>query len=196
MNEIIKLKENKDWERSGGPKFVLTYNKKATDGQKRNNSYDILSKLIGKSDVIMELNGSLLSLPPKKRDACALEFIDSIKVLGLEYRRSKVVTSSSPSLLSLFKQVKVEDQVVAVYIPNEIWTSDDMRPLLSFYGAKYLVVKEASNSTEILDRLQGIKEEHQVDHFKLVAFDAISLNAMGIFTKDYELSDIQRMLGI
>lgn len=196
MKEMIKLRENKDWERDGGPRFVIAYNKKATDEQKRKNSYDILSKLIGKSDVIMELNGSLLSLPPKKRAEYALEFIDSIKALGLEYRRSKVVTSSSPTLLSLFKQVKVEDLVVAAYIPNEIWTKEDMRSLLSFYGAKYLVVKEASSPSEMLDMHQGMKEEQQVDHFRLVAFDAMSLNAMGIFTKAYELADIQGLLEI
>ena len=196
MKDMIKIKENKDWETSVGPRFVLAYNKKVTNEQKKNNSYDILSRLIGKSDVIIELNGSLLSLPPKKRDACAMEFIDSINKLGLEYRRSKVVTPSSPTLLNLLKPVKVEHQVVAAYIPNEVWIKDDTKSLLSFYGAKYLVVKEASNPSDVLDQLQGMEEDEQVNHFRLIAFDAMSLNAMGIFTREYELSNIQGLLGL
>ncbi len=195
MDDIIKLKENKSWLTDGGPRFMLTINKKASEEQKKENSYDILSKLIGNSNVIMELNGSLLNLPPKKRDSYTYEFIEDIKALGLEYRCSRVISSPNSSLLNLFGKTKVEDQVVAVYIPNEIWSGNEMLKLISFYGAKYFVIKEASGGLEMLEQLQRIKEADQVDHFKLIAFDAMCLNAMGIFTKDYELSDIKAILG-
>lgn len=196
MSDMIKIKENKSWGADRGPRFMLTFNTKASEEQKRKSSYDILSKLIGGSDVIMEVNGSLLNLPPKKRDSFAFKFIKDIKALGLEYRCSNITSAVSNSLLNLFKNKTTEDQVVLAYVPNEIWSRAEMKNLIPLYGARYFVLKEKSDRSKTLDYLQNIGEDEQFDYFKLIAFDAICLSAMGIYTKNYELSDLKAALGI
>lgn len=196
MNDIIQIKENKAWEADSSPRFILRFNEKKSEVQKRNNSYDVLSKLIGSSDVIIELNGTLLNLPAKKRDSYASKFIEDIEALGLEHRRLKVTGMAINSLLNLFGNKTTQEQVVVTYVPNEIWSKVAMKTLLSFYGAKYFVLKEKSDISETLDHFQRMQEDEKVDYFKLVAFDAMSLSGMGIFTKDYELSNIKDLLGI
>lgn len=196
MDNTIKIKENKSFETDSSPRFMLTFKGKSSEEQKRINSYDLLSKLIGSSDVIVELNGTLLNLPSKNRDAYITKFIDEVKALGLEYRCSKATSVSSPSLLNLFGNKTRQEQVTAVYVPNEIWLKPEMKNLISLYGARYLVVKEKLDVTEALDHFQRMDENEQVDYFKLVAFDAICLNAMSIFTNYYDLSSIKAVLGI
>jgi hypothetical protein len=196
MDNMITIKENKTWEAESGPRFILRFNEKASKEQKRKNSYDVLSKLIGSSDVIVELNGTLLNLPSKQRDSHASEFIENIKALGLEYRCSKETRTTSPSLLNLLGKKTTQEQVVVTYIPNEIWSNPEMIKLISFYGAKYFVLKEKSEESEALDYFQRLQEDEQVDYYKAITFDAMSLSGMGIFTKHYELSDIKGLLGI
>lgn len=196
MSDMIKIKENKSWGADSGPRFMLTFNTKASEEQKRKSSYDILSKLIKDNDIIMEVNGSLLNLPPKKRDSFASKFIEDIKALGLEYRCSNITSAVSNSLLNLFKNKTTEDQVVLAYVPNEIWSRAEMKNLIPFYGARYFVLKEKSDRSKALDYLQNIGENEQFDYFELIAFDAICLGAMGIYTKNYELSDFKAVLGI
>ncbi|MDF2672345.1 MAG: hypothetical protein K0R09_610, partial [Clostridiales bacterium] len=79
---------------------------------------------------------------------------------------------------------------------NEIWSNPEMIKLISFYGAKYFVLKEKSEESEALDYFQRLQEDEQVDYYKAITFDAMSLSGMGIFTKHYELSDIKGLLGI
>ncbi len=196
MDNMIQIKENKSWGADSGPRFALRLKVKTSEEQKRKNSYDILSKLIGSSDVIIELNGSLLNLPSKNRDAYASKFIEDIKALGVEYRCSKVKTFSSASLLNLFGNKPTQEQVVVAYIPNEIWSKVEMENLIPFYGARYFVLKEKSEGSEMLEHFQKMEENEQIDYFKLIAFDAMSLNGIGIFTNNYELSEIKAVLGI
>jgi hypothetical protein len=194
MDNVIQIKENKLWGADSSPRFTLKLKVKTSEEQKRKNSYDVLSKLIGNSDVIIELNGSLLNLPAKKRDSYILKFIEDVKALGLEYRCSKVASVSSPSLLNLFGNKTTQEQVVVTYMPNEIWSKAEMKNLLSFYGARYIVLKERSDAPEILNYLQKMQENEQIEYFKLIAYDAMCLNAMGIFTNYYDLSFITMYL--
>lgn len=196
MDNTIKIKESKSFETDNSPRFMLTFKGKLSEEQKRINSYDLLSRLIGSSDVIVELNGTLLNLPSKNRDAYITKFIDEVKALGLEYRCSKATSVSSPSLLNLFGNKTRQEQVTAVYVPNEIWLKPEMKNLISLYGARYLVLKEKLDVLEALDHFQRMEENEEVDYFKLVAFDAICLNAMSIFTSYYDLSGIKTVLGI
>jgi hypothetical protein len=83
-------------------------------------------------------------LPVKKRDSYIFKFIEDVKALGLEYRCSKVASVSSPSLLNLFGNKTTQEQVVVTYITNEIWSKIEMKNLISFYGARYIVIKERS----------------------------------------------------
>jgi hypothetical protein len=144
----------------------------------------------------VELNGTLLNLPSKNRDSYFSKFIEDIKALGLEYKCSKVTGIASHSLLNLFGNKTTQEQIIVTYIPNEIWSKPEIKDLISFYGAKYFVLKEKSDVSEALDNFQRMQEDEQFDYFKLIAFDSMSLSGMGIFTKYYELSDIKALLGI
>lgn len=196
MNTKITIRENKSWDPDSSPRFILTFNGKASEEEKKKNSYDLLSKLIGDSDVIVEINGSLLGLPIKSRDSYISKFIEDIRALGLECRSSKTTAVSSPSLLNLFGNKTTQEKVSAAYIPNEIWTKAQMQDLISSYGARYFVLNQRSDATQTLDYFQRMDEGERVDYFKLVAFDAMYLNTMSIFTNNYDMPDIKALLGI
>lgn len=196
MDNRINIKENKSWGPESGPRFILSFSRKASEEQKRKTSYDVLSKLIGDSDVLVEINGSLLNLPPKDRDSYASRFIEDIKALGLEYRCSKITALASNSLLNLFGNKTTQEKVVAAYIPNEIWSKAQMQDLICLFGTRYFVLKEKTDVSETLDYFQRMDESERVDYFKLIAFDAMCLNTMSIFTNNYNLSNIKDVLEI
>jgi hypothetical protein len=197
MEDIIKIKGNKSWRLNDIPRFSLTLKEKASEEQKRNINYDVLSKLVGNSDVIIELIGSYLDLPPNKRDSYSFEFLQHIRALGVEYRCLTVSSiSSALPFLGFLGNRSAQEQNIMACIPNEVWSNTKLKSILPFHGAKYSVLKEKSNGAEVLDNLQKMLDSEKLDYFKLIAFDTMSLNSIGIYTNCYNLSDIKTMLGI
>ena len=197
MNSKIKARENKSGGTFDNPRFTLTLGHTKLVEQQINNSYETLSKLIGNSDIVIVLDTSLMNLSSTKREPLALEFLENIRALGVAYKCTKTASSPNTSLLSGFMGKKeTQGFEIMAYIPHEIWVRDDFKKVLPFYGARYLVAKEKTEGSKLLDDMQKMLDTEKLDYFKLIIFSAIFFNSMGISAKYLTLSDIKNILGI
>lgn len=85
---------------------------------------------------------------------------------------------------------------MVAFIPYEVWSNAKVKSIIPFHGARYSVLKEKSDGSDVLDNLQKMLDNEKLDYFKLIAFDNMSLNSMGIYTNHHSLSDIKTILGI
>lgn len=197
MAEKIKIKENKTWGGLSNPRFTIFLEAYTADEQQRSSSYSALSKLIGDNDVLMELDSSLINLPAKQREPYALQFMRNIRTLGVEYKCSKVASSSSPSFISsLFGARSGPSQQIIACIPNDVWTKPEMMDMLSPHGARYYVPKEKAEGAKLLEDFEKLLDDEKLDYYKLIAFNVMSFNSIGLFTSSLSLNDVKAMLGI
>ena len=197
MADKIKIKENKAWGGLSNPRFTIFLEAYTTEEQQRSSSYDALSKLVGDNDVLMELDSSLVNLPAKQREPYALQFMKNIRTLGVEYKCSKVASSSSPSFISaLFGAKSAPSQQIIACIPNEIWTKPEMKDMLSLHGARYYVPKEKADGVKLLEDFEKLLDDEKLDYYKLIAFNVMSFNSIGLFSSSLGLDDVKTLLGI
>ncbi len=193
----IRIKENKTWSSLNTPRFTLSLEENVSSEKQKEQSYDVLSRLIGDSDIIIELNSTLLSLPNPRREAYALKFLQDIRALGIEYRYSKASSTASPSPLGgLFGSKSTQAHQIIAHIPNGTWQKAEMKDALSLYGASYFIPKEKHGGSEMLEDFLKMLDEEKLHYFKLAVFDIICSNRMGIFSASHTLADMKAMLRI
>lgn len=198
MDMKMKLIERKTDNSLDSPRFVLTLGQAKSLELQISNNYDAVTMLIETNDVVFNLDSSLLSLPYPKRESHVMEFLEKIRQLNLEYKYQKYESQSKPSILSLMfggNSNKKEHELFA-YIPNEVWVNSEFKKEFPVYGARYFVLKENSDSSKLLEDMQKMLDTEKLEYFRMIIFDSVIMNSMGIFTKHLDLPDLKRMLGI
>jgi hypothetical protein len=197
MADKTKVKENKSWGGLTSPRFTLMLEAYTAEDRQRKSNYEVLSKLIGDNDILMELDSSLLNLPAKQREPYALQFLKDIRTLGVEYKCSKVASTSIPSFISsLFGNKASPSQQIIASIPNDIWLKQEMVDVISLYGARYYVPKEKTEGAKLFADFEQMMDDERLDYFKLIAFNVITFNSIGVFTKCLNLSEMNLLLGL
>lgn len=197
MNGKLKIKEQKSDLSLDSPQFIIEIEQaKSSDLQVQNN-YEVLTKLIGVSDIIISLNSALMNLTYRQRLPLIQKFLESIRALNLEYKCLKVTGSSGHSFLPmLFKSKSTEEQEILVYIPNKIWMDSGFQEILPFYGARYFITKNNINSPAILDDMQKMLDDEKMEYFRLIVFNSMYISSMGICSKYLSLSELEEILNI
>lgn len=195
MNERIKIKKHKSDLSINSPKFTIEIEQAKSPALQIQNNYEVLTNLIGTSDIVISLDSSLMNLPRQKRVPLIQKFLESIRAIDLEYKYLKSTSQPSQSILSiLFKEKNTEDHEILAYIPNEIWMNSTFQEILPFYGARYFITKDNKNSPSILDDMQRMTDDEKLEYFKLIVFNCIYINSMGICAKYLSLPELEEIL--
>lgn len=195
----IKVKENKSDGSFSSPKFSISMKQSSSSDENRANSYEVLSALKGDSDIIIEVNSSLLNIPPWQRETYAKDFLYSVRELGLDYRYKKGVSQSSLSFLAQlfgFGKNNQSAHEILAYVPHSVWESENFYKILPIHGARYYVLKEPGDSSKILDQISNMLDEEKLDYFKFTVFDTSTFSYMGINGNNLTIDDIKRSLGM
>lgn len=197
MDKKMKITERKTDNSLDSPRFVLTLGQMKSQDLQISGNYDAITKLIGTSDVVIDLDSSLLSLPYSKREPYVMKFLETIRALNLEYKYQKFESQSKRSIISmLFGSANKKEHEILAYIPNELWAKGDFKNTFPVYGARYFIIKENSDSLKLLEDMQKMLDAEKLEYFRIIIFDSVIMNSMGIFTKHLALSDLEKMLGI
>lgn len=196
-NLNVKVKESKEEWGLNSPRFLITYKSKGTEEENSKNSYGMISTLKGTSDIIMELNSSLLITNESKRESTSVNFIKAIKTLNLIYRYRKGAPIGKKSLFSqLLGGASKEAHEVRVYIPNEIWSQEGFNSILPTGGLRYYILKDPVDGNNILEDLHNgqMLDDEKIDFFKLIIFDCSAFGQMGIVTNSMSIEEIKDLL--
>lgn len=197
MDKKMKITERKTDNSLDSPRFVLTLGRMKSQDMQISGNYDAITKLIGTNDVVINLDSSLLSLPYSKRESYVIKFLETIRALNLEYKYQKFESQSKRSIISmLFGSSNKKEHEILAYIPNELWAKCDFKNTFPVYGASYFVLKEKSDSSKLLEDMQKMLDAEKLEYFRMIIFDSVIMNSMGIFTKHLALSDLKTMLEI
>lgn len=195
MHRKIKIKEQKSNLAFDSPRFTIEIEQAKLPDQQIQNNYELLTKLIGTSDVVISLDSTLMNLAYKQRKPLIHKFLETIREMDLEYKCLKVTGRSNQSFLSVLFGVKdTEEQEILAYIPNKIWTDSSLQKSLPFYGARYFVTKNVSTGPAVLDDMQKMLDDEKLEYFRLIIFNSISISSTGIFSKYLSLSELKEML--
>lgn len=193
----IKVKENKHKEGLETARFALAYKKPGG----KDGSYDIISALKGDSDVIVEVDSSLISPPSLDIQGYIKELVLCITNLRLDYIRRKVPTLKRGGLLSIFTgPKKTQADEIFIYIPASSWKKEGFRSLFPILAARYYVIKsnadleKQDNMVKYLEKIRDMGDEERLDSFSLIAFDPGDMPMMGINSKTLDLEEIKERL--
>jgi hypothetical protein len=196
-NLNIKLKANKSSGNMSYPDYSLTFRQSGSELEERKNSYSILSALKGRSDVLVEINSSLLILPVEQREAQTLGFLDIVRALGLDYRYRKVSSGIIQSFISaLFGSKNSAAHEVLACVPDEIWSMPDFYQTIPIYGARFYVPGINESSGQLLDEMQQLPDSEKASKSKLIVFSAGFLGRMVITSKVLSEDNLRQMLGL
>jgi hypothetical protein len=193
----LRLKKNKNNGGANFPKFSISFNQSTSKDESKLNSYDILSKLKGDNDLVLEVNSSLFNMHSSERESYATDILYSIRDFDLEYRYRKVASQSSGSIISQLFGLKKDSfaHEILAYIPDKIWRLDNFYTILPSYGARYYITKGHADGSKTLDSLSLMLDEEKIDFFKFSVFDSCCLGYMGI-TGNITLDEIEVLLGL
>lgn len=199
----IKLIKNRNSPGMALPLYTITY--KEDLKRPYYPSYQILTALIGKSDVFIELNSDLAV-------ASANDRLDTVKnyqetagsIPGIEFRSRKIPSAQRPTILGfLFEtQKKLEAEELVVFIPNSVWTGEKFMEALPVNGARYYITKEPGTAVtglpdgrSILEGFWNMTDEDKANIFKFILFDTPFLGRMGITACGTDEKGLFELLG-
>jgi len=203
------IKENKSGRARASdperPRFMIDYNRKrayaqSSTPQNSEISRQIISLLKQNADLVIKFDSSLPDLPEKQREGIVLNFIEGLKLSGLEYRYRRYPGPGSANLWSQLFSFRKDElrHEISVYVPDQAWRQND--PFLSplAYGVFYYVCNHPGQSAALLDGLVDgqITGKVRFDLFKLIIFDWTKFGQMGLFTDALTLKDLRTLLEI
>jgi hypothetical protein len=190
----VKVKELKAGS-TGSPRYTLELQHTGMGDSKLAANYDVLAKLIGGSDLLLSLSTALLNLPYPSRSPHVHEFLQTVRTLGLEYRCSKVASSSGRNLLGglLMGKKDQEDEEVLAYVPNEIWVGSDFKKVLPIYGVKLYIPREKTDASKLFEDMSRMLDHEKPDYFKMILFSSVCMDSIGVFTNSMTLSELKSL---
>jgi hypothetical protein len=192
MRGKYRIREHKINPSIDSPRFTIEIDLAKSQNHQIQNNNELLTKLIGISDVVISLDSTLLNLPYKQRKLLIQKFLENIREMNLDYKCMKVTGRSSQSFISvLFGAKNTQEEEILVYIPNNIWTDNTIQKSLLYHGARYFVIKNASTASAVLEDMQKMQDDEKLEYFKLIIFNCMSVGSTGIFSKYLSLSELE-----
>jgi len=187
--KLTKLDNNN----SSAPQFSLTYSVKKTLSIEA--GYDILSRLKGDNDLIVEVSGSII-LGNASPNKVTSDFLRNTRSLNLEFEAKQ---KEIPSRFSIFgipllnQKTEVIDEIFA-YIPNEAWNK--FMSFMPVHGARYYITPKPENPKELIRKTIRMTERERAENFDLTVYHAASLCQFGLWSAIYGEDDLKKILGI
>ncbi|MGI6776830.1 MAG: hypothetical protein ACOX7R_02015 [Acetivibrionales bacterium] len=194
----LKFSSRKGGGSLDSPQFSLSYraNNEAINSRA---SYEILSKLIGDNDVVIEVNSSLTNTTKTESEDRTFHFLSEVRNRALDYSYRKVPSSARQSFLSMIfggGKKNAEAHEIMAYIPEKVWKEETFLSVLPVYGARYYVMKSPEEGDKVINELCRMLDSEKIDYFKLIVFDVASFGQMGIVSNYLTADDIKGTLGI
>ena len=187
--KLTKLDNNN----SSAPQFSLKYSVKKTLSIEA--GYDILSRLKGDNDLIVEVSGSII-LGNASPNKVTSDFLRNTRGLNLEFEAKQ---KEIPSRFSIFgipllnQKTEVIDEIFA-YIPNEAWNK--FMSFMPVHGARYYITPKPENPKELIGKTIRMTERERAENFDLTVYHAASLCQFGLWSAIYGEDDLKKILGI
>lgn len=197
-NTGIKIIKNTYSKNSDAPQFSIQYSNSRTDEVTRNNIHKIISALKSDCDMIIEISSSMLIVSPTERESFAMNFLDAVKDMNLDYLYRKLPASGGQSILAQFfgKKGPEYSHEILARVPDEVWNSERFLSILSTHGTKYYIIDKVPEGRAFLEEMQNMTDDEKSSLAKMIIFDVGSYGTMGIFTKSVTEDEIKEKLGI
>jgi len=188
----VNIKENKKVSLET-PKFVLTYEQNKTEEKIKQESFEIVSKLVKDNEVLIEINSELLCFNKNEREDFMQNLLRRIKEKKYNFRYKKI-PQSNKNILSLDFFLKSKDNHnILFYVSSDMW-KNEIIDILPIFGVKYFIFKEKIDVNLVLDQMNNgqILGEEIFDICNTIVFDCATLGQMGIYTKFFDLENIKK----
>ncbi len=172
--------------------FSLTYSGKKM--QSYEVSYEIISALKKESELIIELNSSLLYIDSHNKSILPEKFLAELQSYGVEFLNKKTLNNERRRFFSIpmMEGKKVEGYEIYAFIPNDVWCDPKFKTLIPKVGLRYYVpLPETDNN---LSAFASLEEEERLALCQMVIFDNAMLSSMGITSVKLTKSNISELL--
>jgi hypothetical protein len=191
MNKNIKIKisEIDTVKNPQAVKFSLTYHARKMDNSQV--SYEIMSKLKGQEDIILEVNSSLLNLSEKENKELFSKLEDTFEKMDIKYNNKKIKVTAKRAILSISVSNKeINGFQLFARITDITWNDEAFKRIIPQIGIRYYIL-ESGNQIDP-DSFAVLDDEEKDKLCSMVIFDNIFFGCMGINTpyKKDEILDI------
>lgn len=193
-NKKFKLSRTGNKENSGMPQYSISY-KPEKRQSKTDIRFEILSKLKGDNDAVIEINTSLLVKTGNDFNFQPDNLLNEIRSLNLEHSYRKVKKSETQFVLSIRAGSKsVEHHEIYIFVPDDTWNIDIINKIAPTFGVRFYMMKKSDEGSNILNKITNMSEPEKADYFEYIVFDAPDLNRMGITSNRHDFEDIKKCL--
>lgn len=197
--EFLKIGENKNADGINSAQYYISYEGKANKETLRKRSFEILTKLKGDRDVLIELKSSLLCMQQNKREETSIRFLKSVKDMGLNFRsRKSAAPQSASGLAKLFSfgASPKDSYEIITHVTSETWNSTAFREIIPDGGIMYYICKETSEPQKVMEDLFNgqIFDEDKRDLFDFQIYDCIDFAQMGVFSESLGADELEKIV--
>jgi hypothetical protein len=199
----IKLIKNRNSPSMALPIYTITY--KEDPKRPYYPSYQILTALIGQSDVFIELNSDLAVASTNDRMGTVRNYQETAGLIpGIEFRSRRIPSAQRPTILGFQfgTQKKLEAEEIVMFIPKSVWNSEKFMETLPVNGARYYITKETGiavtglpDGRSILEGFWNMTDGEKADIFKFILFDTPHLGRMGMAACATDEPELLELLG-
>lgn len=190
-------------------KFTATNNKRdslapqySLNFKPINKSYDILSLLKEKYDLVIEFNSEMFMDSRTDNEKLISGLLEKIKAMKLPHTYSKITVPAKLSFLSqLFaRNQTTEAHKIMTYVSDGDWSIEDFIKISKTYTARYYILEKpfepTTDTQEILSKIAVMSESEKIAYCKLIVFAAPIFNQIGIKSDYLKESEIKSLLHI
>lgn len=190
----IKLKENKPSEDPTIPRFTLALpivgNMEATAGQQ------ILTRLKGSADMLIELNANLMFSKHANVDRLFATFCDTLRAMDVPVHENTVPAVKKSGLFEFLTGAKKDKQLAYAVVTDAMWQDERVQKAIPTSGVKYYVMREPADpdAEKIFARMYMTAEAERLKTFAFIYFDMSELGQIGLNTRQLTAAEIQARL--
>jgi len=168
--------------------------KKETVENTRKSSYEIISALKDNSDLLIEMDSSLFFLPEKNRAGFIRDYMKKFKALELDYRYYNAPANSNSLKGFLMGDKTTERHQLLLYLPHEIWLTEEFRSILPIHGIRYYIIPEQLKPDDLFIKFYQMMDIDKLDYFPLIIFVPGTIPYIGLNSKFFTIDDIKKKL--
>jgi len=169
------------------PRYSLSYRRTDWGKGAKKLSYDIISRLVKDSDLLLEVNSSVFpELAPSDKEKIFQDLLVKLDGWNIEYKYGKRLYPKQTKVFGFsISQSKMDtEHQLLVYVPNQIWLKDEFWKFPPDYGVTYHVLSRNTNGLKFLEDIQSgqLMDEEIEELYEATIFDYFSFGQMGIDT--------------
>ncbi len=180
------------------PQYQIAYSTVSSVQVARKRSREVLDKLFGDHDLIIELLDSFLSVPLRERPPITENFRKTMMSQNIALSERRYPSQAKVSFFAKILGQGGDEEAceLRAFVPSAIWRSGAIDTALTDFGLRYFVLPKGTDGPALLERLNvgTMPAKECIETMELIIYDVPNFGQMGLISSHHDQAALQAKL--